>query len=139
MTERIKPSDSMEAPLILLIEDEVLIRELLVIEFTEVGFEVVAADDGDRAIAELEKDATRFKAVITDIKLGEGPSGWDVARRARELIADMPVVYITGDSTIEWSSRGVPNSVVITKPFAPTQVSTAVSTSITAADTRRAT
>ena len=126
----------MEAPLILLIEDEVLIHELLATEFVEAGFEIVAADDGDRAIAELEKDANRFRAVITDIKLGEGPNGWDVARRARELLPDMPVIYITGDSTHEWASKGVPNSVVIAKPFTPTQVSTAVSTLITAADTR---
>ena len=129
----------MEAPLILLIEDEVLIHELLATEFVEAGFEIVAADDGDSAIAELEKDAKRFRAVITDIRLGEGPNGWDVARRARELVADTPVIYITGDSTHEWSSKGVPNSVVIAKPFTPTQVSTAVSTLITAADTSRTT
>jgi DNA-binding response OmpR family regulator len=126
----------MEAPLILLIEDEVLIHELLATEFVEAGFEIVAAHDGDRAIAELEIDANRFRAVITDIKLGSGPNGWDVARRARELLPDMPVIYITGDSTHEWSSKGVPNSVVIAKPFTPTQVTTAVSTLITAADTR---
>jgi DNA-binding response OmpR family regulator len=127
----------MEAPLILLIDDEVLIRELLPTEFADAGFEIVVADDGDGAIVELEKDANRFKAVITDIKLGKGPNGWDVARRARELVADMPIVYLTGDSTHEWSSKGVPDSVVITKPFTSMQVSTAVSTLITAADTRR--
>jgi len=126
----------MEAPRILLIEDEVLIHELLATEFAEAGFEIVAADDGDRAIAELEIDADRFRAVITDIKLGSGPNGWDVARHARELLPDIPVIYITGDSTHEWSSKGVPNSVVIAKPFTPTQVTTAVSTLITAADTR---
>jgi DNA-binding response OmpR family regulator len=126
----------MEAPRILLIEDEVLIHELLATEFAEAGFEIVAADDGDRAIAELEIDANRFRAVITDIKLGSGPNGWDVARHARELLPDIPVIYITGDSTHEWSSKGVPNSVVIAKPFTPTQVTTAVSTLITAADTR---
>jgi DNA-binding response OmpR family regulator len=129
----------MDTPLILLIEDEALIHELLAPEFGDAGFEVVAADDGDRAIAELEKDANRFKAIITDIKLGEGPNGWDGARRARELVHDMPIIYITGDSTHQWSSMGVPDSVVIAKPFTPMQVSTAVSTLITAADTRRTT
>ena len=129
----------MDTPLILLIEDEVLIRDLLTPEFTDAGFEIVAADDGDRAIAELEKDANRFKAVITDVKLGEGPNGWDVGRRARELVPDMPVIYITGDSAHEWSAKGVPDSVVIVKPFTFVQVSTAVSTLMTVADTRRTT
>lgn len=127
----------MEAPALLLVEDEVLVQEMLATEFTDSGFELVVASDGDRALAELDADATRFKAIITDIELGKGPDGWDVARRARELVADMPVVYITGAGGHDWSSKGVPDSVVISKPFAPAQLSTAVATLITAADTRR--
>ncbi len=78
--------------------------------------------NGNRAIAELDADAARFKAVVTDIRLGKGPDGWDVGRRARELVSDMSVVYVSGDSTHDWSSKGVPESVVILKPFAPTQL-----------------
>ncbi|HUN39553.1 MAG TPA: response regulator [Acetobacteraceae bacterium] len=127
----------MDVPLILLIEDDALVRELLGSEFADAGFEVVSADDGDRAIAALEKGTSRFNAVITDIDLGDGPNGWDVGRRARELVPDMPIVYITGDRAHEWSAKGVPDSVVIAKPFVPMQVSTAISTLITVADTRR--
>ena len=127
----------MQAPTILLVEDEALIVEILTAEFADTGFEVVVASDGNRAIAELDADAARFKAVVTDIRLGKGPDGWDVGRRARELVSDMSVVYVSGDSTHDWSSKGVPESVVILKPFAPTQLVTAVSTLITAADTRR--
>ena len=127
----------MEAPVLLLVEDDVLVQEMLATEFTDSGFELVVASDGDRALAELDVDATRFKAIITDIELGKGPDGWDVARRARELVADMPVVYITGAGGHDWSSKGVPDSVVVTKPFAPAQLSTAVATLITAADTHR--
>jgi DNA-binding response OmpR family regulator len=128
----------LQAPTILLVEDEALIVEILTAEFADTGFEVVVANDGNRAIAELDADAARFKAVVTDIRLGKGPDGWDVGRRARELVSDMSVVYVSGDSTHDWSSKGVPESVVILKPFAPTQLVTAVSTLITAADTRRA-
>jgi DNA-binding response OmpR family regulator len=127
----------LQAPTILLVEDEALIVEILTAEFADTGFEVVVASDGNRAIAELDADAARFKAVVTDIRLGKGPDGWDVGRRARELVSDMSVVYVSGDSTHDWSSKGVPESVVILKPFAPTQLVTAVSTLISAADTRR--
>ena len=127
----------MEVPKILLVEDEILIQDILLAQFDEVGFEIVTANNGNQAIAELKADAGRFKAVITDIKLTDGPDGWEVARHAREHVADMPIVYITGDSTHEWASKGVPDSVVLLKPFAPLQLSTAVSTLITAADTRR--
>jgi len=34
---------------------------------------------------------------------------------------------MTGDSADEWASKGVPNSILITKPFAPVQLVTAVS------------
>jgi DNA-binding response OmpR family regulator len=85
-------------------------------------------------LAELETDAARFRAVITDIKFGAGPDGWDVGRRAREIIADMPVVYMSGDSAPEWTSKGVPNSIMVAKPFAPAQIITAVSTLLNQAD-----
>jgi DNA-binding response OmpR family regulator len=129
--------DLLEAPALLLVEDEILLHEILTMELADAGFETVAVSEGNQALAELEAVATRFKAIITDIRLGDGPDGWSVARRARELVADMPVIYITGDSAHEWSSKGVPGSVVIAKPFAAAQLSTAVATLITAADTRR--
>jgi DNA-binding response OmpR family regulator len=95
----------------------------------------MAARDGNQAIAGLTKDASRFKAIITDVNLGIGPDGWDVGRRARELVSNMPVVYLSGDSSHEWSSKGVPDSVMIAKPFVPVQLVTAISILITAADT----
>ncbi len=128
----------MEKPELLLVEDEILIQELLLAAFADTGFEIVTASDGNQAMAALNTNAAGFKAVITDIKLPGKLDGWDVARHARELVSDMPIIYITGDSTHEWSSKGVPDSVVLTKPFAPTQLATAVATLITAVDTRRA-
>lgn len=128
----------MQKPKILLVEDEVLIQDILLAEFDDAGFDIVTANNGSQAIAELNADAGRFKAVITDIRLTEELDGWEVARRAREHVPDMPIVYITGDSAHEWSSKGVPDSAVLMKPFAPTQLCTAVSNLIVAADTRRA-
>lgn len=59
----------------------------------------------------------------------------DVARRGRELLNDLPVVYMTGASADAWGSKGVPNSVLINKPFAPMQVTTAVSQLLNAGTT----
>jgi DNA-binding response OmpR family regulator len=118
-----------------LVEDDALIRDLLETSLTEAGFEVVEVSCGTKALAHFEADAARFRAVITDIRLGAGPDGWAVARRARELVPTMPVVYMSGDSSHEWSSKGVPNSLMVAKPFAPAQIITAVSTLLNAADT----
>jgi len=54
-----------------------------------------------------------------------GPNRWELGRLLQETI---PVVYITGDSAREWSANGVPNSIVLQKPFANAQLITAVST-----------
>jgi CheY-like chemotaxis protein len=54
-------------------------------------------------------------------------SGWEVARQIRETVADFPVVYMTGAAADQWTSQGVPKSVLLQKPFAPAQLVTAVS------------
>ena len=121
--------------LILLVEDEHLIRLNLEDELADAGFEVVAATSGDEAIAELDADAARFRAVLTDIRLGTGPDGWAVARQARELVPQMPVAYISGDSGHDWPVHGVPDSVMVPKPFVAAQILTALSTLLNRLDT----
>lgn len=119
---------------VLLAEDEVLIRMLLEEELTEAGFQVVPAADGKQAEAALEAEAARVRAIVTDIRLGRGPSGWDIARRAREQEPSVAVVYVSGDSVHEWAAKGVPNSVMVSKPFVPVQVITALSTLLNKTD-----
>ncbi|TPG14712.1 response regulator [Sphingomonas koreensis] len=114
--------------ILFLVEDEILIQQMLEDALTDAGFKVVIAGNGAEAITELGDEATRFCAVVTDIRLGAGPSGWDVGQRARELVHDMPIVYMSGDSGHEWASKGVPNSIMVGKPFAPAQIVTAVAT-----------
>jgi len=63
---------------------------------------------------------------VTDINVRGGISGWDIARQAREIEPTLAVVYITGAAADEWPAQGVPNSILIQKPFAPAQLVTAV-------------
>jgi len=74
----------------------------------------------------LEGERTNYRALITDINRLGTLDGWDVAKRARELKPDMPVIYMTGLAADDWASRGVPNSLLLQKPFAPAQIVTAV-------------
>jgi DNA-binding response OmpR family regulator len=50
-----------------------------------------------------------------------------VARHLRQANSTIPVIYISGDSGIQWGAEGVPNSVMITKPFVLVQIITALS------------
>lgn len=111
---------------ILVVEDDGLI--LMDIEQTlqDGGYDTLAEVSGEAAIARLESEL-RIRALVTDINLKSKATGWDVARRGRELYPNLPVIYATSVPVDEWSSKGVPNSLLISKPFAPAQITTAIS------------
>ena len=117
----------MTAIQVLLVEDDALVQELLHAVLADAGFEAFAANSGAQALVELDADAERFKAVITDINLAVGPDGWSVGRRARERVAGMPVIYMSANRGVEWASKGVPNSAMIAKPFTAVQLIEAIS------------
>jgi CheY-like chemotaxis protein len=120
--------------LLLLVEDDELVRPNIEDTLTEGGFEVKLARNGVEGLALLEAHKDTIRGLITDINLGTGPDGWDVARHARELIPELPVVYMSGASAHEWTSHGVPHSVFVAKPFALAQIVTAISTLLNASD-----
>ncbi len=114
--------------LILLVEDESLIAMSIEEALTEGGFAVHSVESGSEAIAAIDSGDYLFAGLITDVRLGEGPCGWDIARRAREVQPTIPVVFMTGDSAAEHSARGVPDSLIMQKPFAAVQIVTAIAT-----------
>lgn len=124
-----------DAIALLLVDDELLIVHMLEDALKEAGYTVLTAGTGDEAATALSGENS-LAGLITDIRLGAGPDGWDIARHARELKPGFPIVYMTGDSSHDWSARGVPNSVVVSKPFAPAQIVTAISGLLNDAATR---
>ncbi len=126
------------AKTILLLEDEALISHTLTEALEEAGFKVSEMAQASKALAALEAEPSGFNGLVTDINLGKGPDGWDVARRARELVPSLPVVYMSGHGSMDWPSKGVPGSVILSKPFATAQLVTAVSTLLTEADAHKA-
>jgi CheY-like chemotaxis protein len=117
-----------EAVLVLVVEDEELIADLIGQALEDGGYDTVTAASGDAALEVVEARTDELGALVTDINLGGKISGWDVATRARELKPELPVVYTSGADIADWPSKGVPNSVVVNKPFAAAQIVTAVST-----------
>ncbi len=112
----------MDTLTLLLVEDEPLLALDFESALTEAGYTVVVAASGEKALAELVSDATRFCAVLTDIRIGIGPNGWAVGKRARELVPGIPVIYMSGDSSADSTSMGVPESIMLAKPMAMSQV-----------------
>ena len=114
-------------PTILVVEDDHLIQFVIEEALKEGGFEIVIASSGEHAVELLDSAEGKYRALVTDINLGRAKlEGWEVARHAREADPAFPVVYISGDSAEDWASKGVPNSIMLAKPFAPAQLVTAV-------------
>ena len=124
------------ATLLLIVEDEEEVRSLLEDALRESGFELELAKSGEAALAVLESRQDSLRGLVTDINLGPGPDGWAVAKRGRELIPYLPVVYMTGAAGHEWTSKGVPHSTLVAKPFAPAQIITAISALMNSSDSR---
>jgi DNA-binding response OmpR family regulator len=113
---------------ILVVEDDHLIQSIVEETLTEGGFEIVIASSGENAVELLNASEGKYRALVTDINLGRDKiDGWDVARHAREIDPDFPVVYMSGKDADDWASKGVPKSIMLAKPFAPAQLVTVVS------------
>jgi DNA-binding response OmpR family regulator len=112
---------------ILVIEDDPPIQLVVEDALTDGGFEPAIAPSGEEAVTLLKGNKSKYRALVTDISLRGRLDGWEVARQAREIDPAFPILYITAAHANQWASHGVPNSVLLTKPFAPTQLVTAVS------------
>lgn len=124
--------------LLLVVEDEPLILLGIQDALEAGGYTVLAAGNGEEALELLTSRTDEISGLITDIRLGSGPDGWQVARHAREVKPNMAIVYATGDSAHEWASQGVPKSLLMQKPYAAAQAVSAISTLLTEADSNTA-
>jgi CheY-like chemotaxis protein len=116
-----------ELPLVLVIEDDPDIQIIVEDALTEGGFEPAIAASGEEAVTLLKSGLIKYRALVTDVILKGRMDGWEVARQSREIDPAFPIVYITGAAVRRWPSRGVPNSILLEKPFAPAQLVTAIS------------
>jgi CheY-like chemotaxis protein len=80
-------------PKILLVDDNPVVRDMLVDLVGSLGYVADAASGGAEALALF--DQNRYDIVLTDL-LMPGMSGWDVLAAIRQRNPQMPVVIITG-------------------------------------------
>lgn len=99
---------------ILLAEDEVLVRELALEDLTDAGHEVVAARNGDAALAILQDDRA-FDLLFTDIRMPGLIDGWELASEARRLVPGIKAIYATGLD--ESTATLGPSDRLIQKPY----------------------
>ncbi|MEK3731839.1 MULTISPECIES: response regulator transcription factor [unclassified Paenibacillus] len=102
---------------ILIVEDEVILREVMKDYLLEDGYQVLEAGDGKKAL-ELVKE-TGVDLIILDIMLPE-MDGWSVCKRIRKE-SDVPIIMLTArsdeDDTLMGFELGADD--YVTKPYSP--------------------
>lgn len=103
---------------LLIIEDENEIRDFLVNQFNERGFDAIGIEDGDHIISKLEK--IEPQVIILD-QMMPGKSGWDVLKEIRfsARFGEVPVIMLTGLDGESEKVRALDMGAddYITKPF----------------------
>ncbi len=88
-------SGSHNSPIILLAEDEEILRTLLCQHLRRVGYEVIDAPDGEAALALYQSHRDNIVLLITDIMMPR-MTGIDLTRHARKLNPVLKVLFISG-------------------------------------------
>jgi CheY-like chemotaxis protein len=105
---------------ILVVEDDHAIQSVVEEALTDGGFEPAIAASGEEAVTLLKGGLIKYRALVTDINLRGTMGGWEVAKVAkvaREIDPEFPIIYMTGASADQYASHGVPNSILLTKPL----------------------
>jgi PAS domain S-box-containing protein len=104
---------------VLVVDDEAVVRMLVVDVLEELGYEAVEASDGAEAVAQLRAEG-RIDLLVTDVGLPGGMNGRQVADAARALRPDIPVLFITGfaENAVVGDGPLEPGMQLVAKPFA---------------------
>jgi putative two-component system response regulator len=121
---------------ILAIDDEDVVRMLVVEILESVGHEVVGADSAEHALDLLDDGG--FDLIVSDVVM-PGLSGLELLEAARSRQASLPVVLVTGAGTYETLSQALTRGAagLVTKPFAHAELQTAVADALERASRTR--
>ena len=108
---------------VLVVEDDTLIRMILVEDLTDAGYDVREAATGDDAMAMLKTLDCPLKIMVTDIHMPGQQDGLALGMHVRQHYPDVPVIYMTGrpDALQSLTTLG-DKQALIRKPFETDEV-----------------
>lgn len=111
---------------ILVVEDEAAMRDLIVEDIAERGWQAVGVSTATEAISHLR--SLRVGALVTDMNLGAESGIW-LCRRAHEIDPELPVIVITAFGSLESAIDAIRAGAYdfVTKPFRPEQLALVLS------------
>ena len=109
-----KTTNGAKTLVVLIVEDELLVRDNVAACLRYDGFAVIETVSGEEAIAFCRSDRS-IDIVFTDINLDGAATGWDVADAFQRVRPNVPVLYTSGKSIDP--QRRIPGSVFVAKPY----------------------
>ena len=101
---------------VLVVEDDPLVRELIAEILIEDGIEADGVAHAEEAIV-LLGSGEPIDLLVTDIDLGQGLTGLDLANVARSRFPQVELIFITGNAEDRTGQVPRPNEHVLQKPF----------------------
>src|ERR1700741_945240 len=106
---------------LLIVDDELSVRDSLAKWFHEEGYEVTTAENGNDALTCLAE--SRWDAALVDIKM-HGIDGVELQRRMHEIDPELIVIMMTGYASVETAVTALKNGAYdyVTKPLDPDEI-----------------
>lgn len=106
---------------LLIVDDELSVRDSLSKWFQEEGYEVGTAENANDALTRLADQ--RWDAALVDIKM-RGTDGIELQRRMHEIDAELMVIMMTGYASVETAVAALKNGAYdyVTKPLDPDEI-----------------
>jgi CheY-like chemotaxis protein len=135
-----RPQESLRGQeTILVVEDEMVLRELVREVLSVHGYRVLEAANGLEALRVWNERREKVHLLLTDIAMPHGLSGRDVAERLRKDDPLLPVIYSSGYSQemIERHEDAGQGATYLAKPYNPAQLAQTVRDALDAARKRQ--
>lgn len=109
----------MEGTYILVVDDESRMRKLLKDFLATKGYQILEAEDGEKAIEAFEENRNKIKLILLDVMMPK-LDGWSVLRKIRQE-SNVPVIMLTarGEEQDELFGFELGVDEYIAKPFSP--------------------
>ncbi len=109
----------MEGTYILVVDDESRMRKLLKDFLSAKGYQILEAEDGEKAIEVFEENRNKIKLILLDVMMPK-LDGWSVLRKIRQE-SNLPVIMLTarGEEQDELFGFELGVDEYISKPFSP--------------------
>lgn len=117
---------------ILVVEDDTLVRELVIEMLESFGYATVAVDGGLSALHLLESDSA-FDVMLSDVTMPHGVSGFQLAREIRHRLPNLAIVLSSGLSGLSGDGEAAALHLsILRKPYRAGDLSRAIEAAVEA-------